>query len=247
MGNYAWERGSIKLPPAEYRRVRDAMRRYIEADLDEAFRLSQLYWSTLPRWARKSPFNPMYAFLEGETWYGKTPIPAEWGDRNWRIENGLTCNRWLDNGAMRDHIGEYLYRQEYNQAATWTYHRQRKSDMPKLTGATWRLNFQEITIAFVEGNTVEYDSGYNKSQPERARNHPWVAKLLELLETVAWTSRSGGSIYGNDEYHQEGADGPGGGGNYFTGVYGGLGEREYKRVTGFKYTRPRMRGVPAWT
>ena len=118
--------------------------------------------------------------------------------------------------------------------------------MPKLTGATWQLYFGEIRLAFVEGNTIEYDSGCNKSQPERARRHPWIAKLFQLLETVAWTSRSGGSIYGNDEYHQEGADGPGGGGNYFTGVYGGIGERDYKRVTGFDYHTPRPVAVARW-
>lgn len=235
MGNYAWESGTIKLPPTEYRRVRDALRRFIEEDLDEAYRLSQLFWSTMPRWAKKSPFNATYAFIHGENWYDKTPIPIEWADHEWRRENGLTRSRWID-GAMNEHLGEYLYRHEYQPGIGSSYHRQRKSDMPKLTGAHWRFYFSEITIAFVEGNVIEYDSGHNKSQPERARNHPWVDKLFQLLGTVAWTSRSGGLLVGNDEYSQEGGlPYPGAGGNYITAAYGGIGERQYKQHTGMVY------------
>lgn len=239
MGNYAWEGGSIKLPPAEYKRVRNIMRRYIESDLDEAFRLSQLFWQTCPRWAKKNPLNAGYAFIHGENDWGKrTPIPTDWADPRWRRENGLDPSRWTDSPDMAHHLSEYLVRYEYKPGVGSTYHRQRKSDMPKLTGATWRLEFSEITIAFTEGNTLEYHSGHNKSQPERARRHPWVMKMFQTLDGVAWTSRSGGLIVGNDEYNQDaGLSVPGAGGNYITAVYGGIGERQYKQHHGFEYKK----------
>ncbi len=70
----------------------------------------------------------------------------------------------------------------------------------------------DATISLA-GSTVTWDVPENNHAPERAHGHPLAAALFAHLRAVRWTSRSGGTITGNDEYSRDNRD-SGGGGNY---------------------------------
>jgi hypothetical protein len=59
----------------------------------------------------------------------------------------------------------------------------------------------------------------NNHACERAREGPLGRVFFQLLSKVTWTRGTGGSVWGNDEYHRE-ADEEDGGGNFNKGRWG---------------------------
>lgn len=93
----------------------------------------------------------------------------------------------------------------------------------------------ETTIT-LKGNTVIWDVPENNHACDHAREHPLAVALFEFLDRrVEWTSRSGGTIVGNDEYNRE-DDSVGGGGNYVV--------REYSKAA-LTSSPPLRTGIPA--
>lgn len=77
----------------------------------------------------------------------------------------------------------------------------------------------EATITFTGANTVVWDVPENNHAAERANEHPLAGAFFDFLENrVEWTSRSGGTITGNNEYNRDDHD-AGGGANYVVREY----------------------------
>ena len=77
----------------------------------------------------------------------------------------------------------------------------------------------EASITFKGANTVVWDVPENNHAVERANQHPLAEAFFDYLERrVEWTSRSGGTIVGNNEYNRDDQD-AGGGANYVVREY----------------------------
>ena len=75
----------------------------------------------------------------------------------------------------------------------------------------------DATILF-DGNNITWDVPENNHATEHARAHPLAHVFFEFLNRVEWTSRSGGTIVGNDEYNSDDYS-ESGGGNYVVREY----------------------------
>lgn len=70
----------------------------------------------------------------------------------------------------------------------------------------------------LDGNKVIWDVPENNHACDYARGHSIAQALFGFLERVEWTSRSGGTITGNNEYNRDTYEG-GGGANFVVQEY----------------------------
>ena len=217
MSRYEWERGSIKIPAGDYPKVRDAVIAAYNAQQDRIFDLAN------------RTYDAISAVVKGK--------------------RGITLKHLLD-----DYQAEQIAEQKkISIAGIQFYHRldleiqeqiqdslfpsgrddnkmlkPKKKDFPKANKSTLNFDIEgEASITFnPKEKTVEWQVNENNHACDRAHGHPVATALFRELGRVKWTNRSGGIIYGNDEYNRDdGYDRAGGGGSYIKRRFGGLGER----------------------
>jgi len=102
----------------------------------------------------------------------------------------------------------------------------KKKDFSKATSTSTLYSYDEIVIGFDnKTRCIEWRVSENNRAVERAHGHPVSKAFFSELNRVNWTSKTGGVFVGNDEYNREDYS-AGGGGNYITKYYGGIGKRE---------------------
>lgn len=102
----------------------------------------------------------------------------------------------------------------------------KKKDYALAKNTTTSFMFQDAHIGFInESRIVEWHVSENNKAVQDAHSHPIGAAFFRALEQISWTSKTGGVFIGNDEYNRD-SDYVGGGGNYITKAYGGIGKRE---------------------
>lgn len=85
------------------------------------------------------------------------------------------------------------------------------------------LLFEDACISFDDKNkTVSWDVGENNHAVEHSRSHILGKLFFKLLHSMHWTRNSGGVIIGNDEYNRDSYY-EGGGANYVKDRFGPLG------------------------
>jgi len=105
-----------------------------------------------------------------------------------------------------------------------------KSMYPEATNRTLVYEAGEGRITFDEDRTVvRWYVDENNHAVDFARKSPVGIALFAALEKVKWTARTGGTLYGNDEYHRDSHGGEGSGGDYVTGRYGSV-RAEYEKL-----------------
>lgn len=214
MSCYEWERGSIKLPTKEARRVREAVKAAAVQHRDKLYDHAQRFWSELPRSYkedREKYRKACEAFLRGNVHdrfnnQGPDPhLPAWTAVRDEALLDDLT---WLLQWRIDRKEG--------------TPSRVQQSDLDpligKLTGTKPHMKCDEAVIKF-DGRVVHWIVPENNHACERCRAHPVAMALFRTLASVAWTRGSGGTIVGNDEYNRDSTD-EGGGSNFVKDTFG---------------------------
>lgn len=199
MSCYSWEFGTITLPAAEMRRLRETMRRAADRRIEELTTQTNRGWAYL-RTMRPAQRNKLQLGW-GSEHSVLTQLEPEALDLL-RVRYGAAYAK-PSAKKIREHVTV------------------RNSGPHSGPHTTYRCGYDaSITLA---GNKVIWDVPENNHAPEHAHSHPLAHALFGFLETVAWTSRTGGEIVGNDEYNRDNRD-YGGGGNYVV--------RQYRRETG---------------
>lgn len=199
MSCYAWEHGTITVPSGQAPMLRKAL-----TDAAEK-RIAALAADAAAAWDLLRVLSPA----------ARAKV-AGWDPRFDRFDPEAV---WLLQrcGAKAGKTGWGRPTQKAIRESVVTRHKEH-------TGATatvFCLGEASITL---RGNTVTWDVPENNHAPERAANHPMAVVLFDFLSRVPWTSRSGGQIVGNDEYHRDSYE-AGGGGNYVVRDYGRFNSR----------------------
>jgi len=102
----------------------------------------------------------------------------------------------------------------------------KKKDFLLATSTTTSYVFSDAQIGFInKERIVEWYVGENNRAVEHSREHPVGKAFFVALGKITWTTKTGGVFVGNDEYNRDN-DYHGGGANYITGTYGGIGKRQ---------------------
>jgi hypothetical protein len=94
----------------------------------------------------------------------------------------------------------------------------------------------EASITLVdEGRKAGWNVYENKNACETARESLMGKTFFALLAKIQWTRGSGGSLHGNDEYHEDaGREHAGGGGSYTKDTFGPRGDDDFERTNGIR-------------
>lgn len=212
MSCYEWEAGTIKIPTAEFVRVKRFVQDTAKAYNDKLYAHAQAFWKSIPASAKKDPEKyrkQLRIFV-----YGNRKGEYEY-DPKLPISNGVVGVNDDDRGGF----GEELYYLLSDRAAL--PRRVQKTDIkPAVTNKTLSFNCGEGDIRFdPKTHTVHWSVGENNHARDYGRNHPIARAFFDVLDTVNWTRGSGGDIVGNDEYNRDSRE-SGGGGNYIIDQYG---------------------------
>lgn len=227
MSCYEWERGTIVLPAKEWAGFRKKLLTLWNEKQDELYET-----------AKKAHLAAQAAAKGKRGKNRQPPILREiakvcGGEVD--THGNFSCRRDdSDVFEMWERVtGLILCGKPWKVEATNTKNPQKKylKKFPISKSASIRIPDGEITFNN-ENRTVTWDVDENNHAKDHARGHWFARALFRALDGVDWTSKTGGVIVGNDEYNRD-ADYPGGGGNYITSAYGGIGKREQKRVRGF--------------
>lgn len=208
------EHGKFRLPTAEFAGVRQQVASFDKAVKTEAFTEAQRFWKSLPTKARSDPHT--YDAAVREFCYGGRGL-----------NGGSSYNRRgvTQRTALADETFEMLHK-PLRQGGRPRRVKKDDVDWPTNRTTTFRIG-DDAYINFDRANSTVtwtvYDNNYSR---DRAHEHPATGAFFKALERVRWTRGTGGSMWGNDEYHQDAYSGMDGGGNYSTYAIGPLGESE---------------------
>ena len=228
MGRREWERGEILLPRAEWPTFKKALvngyNLALQADFTTLVRLHAAVKEAI-----KGKRGVDLDRVIRETAYRKLP-----GTTSAFIEPArefdfkvLGFYETLTAMLKRDEVTQKHRLQAPKKQAL----RLAKANTP---GLTYFYPGGEASIALDnEKRTLTGDVPESKNACLDARRSHVAEVLFEALGKVKWGRGSGGSIQGNDEYHQDaGKDHAGGGGSYLKERFGPLGDQDYERVHG---------------
>lgn len=199
----AWEEGTIKLPTAEAKKVRNTLKLGVTIRSRLVYDKAQEFWKTLPAKAKRDRNEYLDAIQE-----------FCYPDRREHAYGVL-----ID---LSEDLSTLLYK-GWEHGATKARRIQQK-DVQNIYGSptganpTFSIGY-DGSISF-KGREVTY-SVSDSHGCDRPREHPVSQMLWSALAKVNWTRGSGGEILGNNEYNEEAGRGQaGGGGSYVVMSFG---------------------------
>ena len=234
MSCYEWERGKIKLPTAEFAKVRQAMQDWDQARKQRIFDASQRFWKGLtPKQKRDSEAyrKAVHDFCYGDRSYN--PASGTWNDKPGGIGR--------HDEDLAEEVSHLLEQAEYDEVPDERWggtkrerraspRRVLKSDIDWPTNRTTAFQidppYGEVYVDFDrDSSTVTWGVAENNHAVETAHALPGTAAFNAALNKVRWTRGTGGVIVGNNEYNRD-SEYEGGGGNYVAWAVGPVGMKQ---------------------
>jgi hypothetical protein len=221
MGRYGWQEGNIKLPKAEFTRIRQAVADADTNEVQSVYDRSQEFWAGLTAREKSNP-----------TAY-QTALQA-FRSKNTRMINSYDRVSTLPDGF--DHaVGfDYNFSNPNLTSAHKPPKRVQKTDLRFPTSKTTEFagadGDGQITFDR-ENQTVKwYVQDEKLDQHKSARTSSIGRALFAALPKVKWTRGTGGFITGNDDGNEDDHSN-GGGANYVMDGFGPVGVVEARYQT----------------
>lgn len=216
MSRNEWERGTWKLPAKEYTRVRRLIMDAANAHADRLYRTAYLLHKEIvvPAGSPTDPSAIRELISGSERW--RRLAAAE----QLQFENLYVIVQSMTDGQPKvPHFADV-----------------------RATSRTKLFRSGECFLSFADAGKVVWEVEEGNHARDEARDS-WLGRaFFTALGTVQWTSRTGGTVVGNDEYN-EGSREEGGGANYVIARYG-ADETAFKRTLNpRRYQPPRGRMV----
>lgn len=210
MSRYDWERGTIKVPAAEWKKVRDALANGFNAYQAKLLALAEKAHERLV--AIKSARGS--AALGGDLY----DLLKEDG-RSHELVRAME-----DNEDLIELVRGALIKVDAQSRKVSLLKPKKKDFALAVSTKTtfYRVNEGGITVDHKQ-RSLAWSVPENNHAVERARAHPIGRLFFSVLGNVKWSRGSGGTLTSNDEYTKDNSE-EGGGANYVTARFGPMGE-----------------------
>lgn len=196
MSCYEWEQGSFTLPAAEYTKLRNNMAAFLNRRSEEAYEKAVKVWEAVCVEGKGKRKFDWISAAEGYLWKG--------------TRSAYEPNRSWGEGDQRQWVFASMFKREghfnfINKKPT----KPQKKSFPKFQQTKLgSLDFDESCLSFDnKSKSIYWSVGENNHACDSSREHAIGAEFFRLLGRVNFTNRTGGYVFGNDEYNRD--EGPG--------------------------------------
>lgn len=187
--------GTITLPSGQAPKLRKAMREAVDAAVARYRPMCDKVWAEV----KKTPaakrdyrvidaaFEKVYPFPDTRLGMPDDAVRIRWNHDQDAVVASMRATRTTYGAPSTRRIQEHLTRRSENTDGTFT--------------TIWRVGNE--AVASLHGNRLTWDVAEGNHAVEWTGAHPLYPALFGFLDTVKWTARSGGTIWGNDEYNQD--------------------------------------------
>lgn len=226
MSKYGWEKGTIKIPRADYHPLKKALWQDMCARSVKNFETAMKI------------YNDVMAMAKGKRTFGEFEVDGaiqKCLDKYTLIsEYNFGCRSYKDRTDVdRDLIGDSIQKKCVNgiDARNMRPVRPQKKQFPAPTLKGFRARGVWFSITFDDKrHTVTWDVPDNNHAVASAHSEGTAKRFFSLLSRINWTRGTGGALWGNDEYN-EGEHGYGRGDDYITNSFGPAGKEERRDLT----------------
>ena len=217
MSHYGWERGTIKLPSAEFSRLRQELAAIDLSEKKRLFDASQDFWKSLTAKQRiDSNAHEQAWFAYDKAHTTRRYRGGMWGGTEEVSSLPSDLADLILHNARRGKPARILKEQ---------------IEFPTNRTTQFRVGLEAVITFDKSTSSVEWGVSENNHAVQEAHDHYLGRKLFELLKTVKWTRGTGGYLYGNDEYSRDEDNGAGAGAHYETSAFGPLGAEHHPHLT----------------
>lgn len=263
MSNYGWESGTIKLPSAEFSRLRKAVEAADRKAKEQAFELAQTFWKGLTRKQQTDP-EAYKAALDEYSHSAYADLSRRQERLGWGApaseRNRLAAKQQVLSNTL-DKLRVVAAGHHDQQTGAWVPGKPRRvqvADMsyPTNRTTTWPVATEGSITFDREASSIRWATGDNNHQVERAHDDPLAQALFTELTTVRWTRGTGGTFIGNNEHNEDaGRYEAGAGATYVAAGFGPVGAADpeayhltdaYRDSTGKLVRKDDFPGRKAW-
>lgn len=233
MSIYESENGTVILPAAAFSKVRKAMELEDKRLRELGLEFAQTLWGNVPASAKKNKKEYWKEIEEqsGTSWNSSGAVPSELRSKRLSRE---------EVSAVVEHAHQVLRLAEHHGGAP-SRPQKKFANLP--TNRTTEFSFEEAEVVFdKKSNTISWYVDRNNHSVDRAHSDPRFEVLSRELKDVRWTRNTGGTIYYENEYQDDG--------NRPSRAYGPNGAVEhplvcipYTMANGFRVTEHWLRDI----
>lgn len=215
MSKYGWEKGTLKIPGGEWKRVRDELVAAHNKHREGMYQLAVAVHTRLTalKAAKGSAAlnTDLYELLRNDLGSAALMRQLDSCDDAWEAVHAV---RKVDPKTRKITLVVP----------------KKKDFAPVPSTKAKALHYGEFSIGLgATTKSITWSVSENNHSVERAHDHAMGRAFFRVMGSVKWVRGTGGTLKGNDEHHRE-DDEAGGGGNYVTQRFGPLGGDVYKEM-----------------
>lgn len=263
MSNYGWESGTIKLPSAEFSRLRKAVEAADRKAKEQVFDRTQTFWKGLTRKQQTDP-KAYAAAVAAYSQAGYADLSVRKNRLGWGAPDAARDRIDADTALLRDtvdkltEVADFRYDPQTRARVPGKVRRVQVADMsyPTNRTTTWPVAHEGSITFDRESSSIRWATGDNNHQVEHAHDDPLAKALFAELDKVRWTRGTGGTFIGNNEHNEDaGRYEAGAGATYVAAGFGPVGAadpdayhltKDYRDSTGKLVRQADFPGRKAW-
>jgi hypothetical protein len=215
MSKYGWEKGTLKIPGGEWKRVRDELVAAHNKHRESMHQLSVAVHTRLT--ALKSS-------------KGAGVLSTELSELLRNDPGSAALLRQLDNCEDAWEAVHCVRKFDPQTRKTTLVAPKKKDFAPVPPTKAKVLHYGEFSVSFdATAKTITWSVSDNNHSVDRAHDHNMGRTFFRVMSSVKWVRGTGGQIVGNDENNRDN-DEEGGGSNYVTHRFGPMGGDLYKEL-----------------